>query len=471
MSVLTSYNGSRDNYSNFGTAATFGQSFKIPFDGIVTSCKIAATQGGFAATTFKIEIRSGSTTGTVILTTGTINISLLPAYNPADTSTTSFGFTSSATLIANTTYFLVGTVVSGHATDGMRWFLDTTSPSYTDGSFYNNGTADTAADALFSIDGVFPNITSAVTNISLTTATGNGEVVSDGGYTITERGFVWAVTTVPTTANSKVVVTGTVGVYSGALTGLSVNTLYYVRTYYTNSQGTSYGNEVSFTTLNINQYELQYPGINAVAGETFVGQINVEGTVGTVTIQLGTTGTATVINAGAGATAFSGTYRGLSGLIITRSATFNGTVDNVYYARLPLGTTVAWTANTFATITAVNSSVFFKRIEDDVFNSFRFYRYLDILFKDLDGYVTVTVRDEREDNTSEKTKTFSVGNTVSGTVSPFQKKRISFLIKNQAVIIGVSNASIGETFSIAKFILTGHKKPTKMFSPSKIQSV
>lgn len=313
-------------------------------------------------------------------------------------------------------------------------------------------------------------LTSAVSSISLASATGNAEVLSDGGSTITERGFVWATTTNPTTANGKVSTTGTIGSYSASLTGLSLNTLYYVRSYYINGLGTTYGNEVTFTTLNIGQYELQ-KDIGAVDGQTYMGQINVTGTLGTITVQLGTTGTSTVINAGAGVSTFSGTYSGLSGLIITRSANFNGTIDNVYYAQVPLATTIDWSLDSVTIVTAINSSVFFKRIEDDVFNSFRFYRYLDLLFKDLDGYVTVTVRDEREDVTTEREKTFSVGNVNPGTVSPFQKKRISFLIKNQAVIIGLSNGNVGETFSIAQFLLTGHKKTKRMFAPSKIQSL
>lgn len=312
--------------------------------------------------------------------------------------------------------------------------------------------------------------TSAVSDIALSTALGTAEVLSDGGSTITERGFVWATTTNPTTANGKVSTTGTIGSYSASLTGLSLNTLYYVRSYYINGLGTTYGNEVTFTTLNIGQYELQ-KDIGAVDGQTYMGQINVTGTLGTITVQLGTTGTSTVINAGAGVSTFSGTYSGLSGLIITRSATFNGTIDNVYYAQVPLATTIDWSLDSVTIVTAINSSVFFKRIEDDVFNSFRFYRYLDLLFKDLDGYVTVTVRDEREDITTEREKTFSVGNVNPGTVSPFQKKRVSFLIKNQAVIIGLSNGNVGETFSIAQFLLTGHKKTQRMFAPSKIQSL
>lgn len=315
-----------------------------------------------------------------------------------------------------------------------------------------------------------PVLTSAVTNISTTTATGNGQVITDQGNTITERGFVWATTPSPTTSNGKVIVSGTLGVYSGTLTPLLTNTLYYVRSYFINTAGTTYGNQVSFTTLALNQYEIQ-KDIEATEGQTFIGRINVTGTTGTITVKLGTTGTSTVINAGAGPTAFTGTYSGLSGLIITRSADFNGTIDDVYYVPAPLGTTVDWTLDTLTIVTAIDSSVFFKRIEDDIFNSFAFYRYLDLLFKDLNANVTVTVRDEREDISTDRTKVFTVGNVSPGTVSPFQKKRISFLIKNQAVIIGLSNANLNETFSIAQFVLTGHQKNKKMFSPSNIISL
>ena len=312
---------------------------------------------------------------------------------------------------------------------------------------------------------------SAVTSISTTSATGNAEVTSDGGSTVIERGLVWATVPNPTILNGQVVVAGTLGTFSGALTPLLANTTYYVRGYATNINGIAYSTEVSFTTLVLNQYEIQYPDINGKDGETFIGQINVTGTTGTITVKLGTTGTSTVINAGVGPAAFSGTYSGLSGLIITRSADFNGTIDNVYYVRAPLGTSVDWSLDTLTIVTAIDSSVFFKRIEDDIFNSFAFYRYLDLLFKDLDGYVTVTVRDEREDISTDRTKEFSVGNTSPGTVSPFQKKRISFLIKNQAVIIGLSNANLNETFSIAQFVLTGHQKSRKMSSPSSIISM
>ncbi len=73
-------------------------------------------------------------------------------------------------------------------------------------------------------------------------------VTSAGGGTITERGVVYATTPAPTTANSKLAVAGTTGTFDANLTGLSPNTLYYARAFATNSAGTDYGTEISFTT-------------------------------------------------------------------------------------------------------------------------------------------------------------------------------------------------------------------------------
>ena len=93
--------------------------------------------------------------------------------------------------------------------------------------------------------------TNAMTEIRATYATANGNVTSDGGETVTERGFVWATTTAPDVTDNKVEVAGTTGVYSVKLTALPPETLIYLRTYAINSEGTSYGNEVSFTTLSL----------------------------------------------------------------------------------------------------------------------------------------------------------------------------------------------------------------------------
>jgi hypothetical protein len=91
-------------------------------------------------------------------------------------------------------------------------------------------------------------VTGVVTDVTSIIASGNGAVVSDGGDTITERGICWSTSPTPTTSSSKATSTGTTGNYSAGLTGLTNNTLYYVRAYAINSIGTSYGSQVTFST-------------------------------------------------------------------------------------------------------------------------------------------------------------------------------------------------------------------------------
>ncbi len=84
------------------------------------------------------------------------------------------------------------------------------------------------------------------TTIKPTKATLNSSVTSDGGEPITERGFYYGTSSTPTT--NKTLVTGTVGSMTTEITGLTCRTTYYARSFATNSLGTSYGTEVSFTT-------------------------------------------------------------------------------------------------------------------------------------------------------------------------------------------------------------------------------
>lgn len=92
--------------------------------------------------------------------------------------------------------------------------------------------------------------TSAVSSISTTTATGNGTITNIGGSAITTSGVCWNTSTGPTTANSKTTDGATSATsYTSSMTGLSAQTLYYVKAYATNSTGTSYGAEETFRTL------------------------------------------------------------------------------------------------------------------------------------------------------------------------------------------------------------------------------
>lgn len=101
--------------------------------------------------------------------------------------------------------------------------------------------------------------TNAVDNITETSGDGNGEITDTGGADASERGFVYDTSsqsdpgnTSPANSSYSSVEneTGTFGTGTFSLTidSLSSSTTYYVRAYAENSEGYSYGSEVSFTT-------------------------------------------------------------------------------------------------------------------------------------------------------------------------------------------------------------------------------
>lgn len=94
-----------------------------------------------------------------------------------------------------------------------------------------------------------PTVTTASTTaITLTTATSGGNVVTDGGATVTARGVCWSITTNPVASgNHTTDGTGT-GIFASAISGLTAATIYHVRAYATNSVGTAYGGDSTFTT-------------------------------------------------------------------------------------------------------------------------------------------------------------------------------------------------------------------------------
>jgi hypothetical protein len=92
--------------------------------------------------------------------------------------------------------------------------------------------------------------TTATSSITSTGAISGGTISSDGGGTVTARGVVWSTSTNPTISLTTKTTDGTgTGSFASTITGLTANTQYYVRSYATNSAGTSYGNEITFTTL------------------------------------------------------------------------------------------------------------------------------------------------------------------------------------------------------------------------------
>lgn len=106
--------------------------------------------------------------------------------------------------------------------------------------------------------------TSAVSNIAAFSATGGGNVTDDGGATVTERGVCWSTAQNPTVSDNHTSDGTGVGTFTSNIAGLAAATTYYVRAYATNSAGTAYGSEISFTTLSSVPDGLSCPGIPTV---------------------------------------------------------------------------------------------------------------------------------------------------------------------------------------------------------------
>lgn len=93
-------------------------------------------------------------------------------------------------------------------------------------------------------------VTHQSTNVFETQVTLNGEILSDGGSAIIERGFCYSkVNPSPGSSDSMVLVNGTAKSFSKTIEGLKENTAYYVAAYAKNSLGESYGKVDTFMTL------------------------------------------------------------------------------------------------------------------------------------------------------------------------------------------------------------------------------
>ena len=90
--------------------------------------------------------------------------------------------------------------------------------------------------------------TSVISSITFNTASSGGNIISDGGSSVTARGICWNTIGTPTIADNIISNATGIGAFSSNLSGLTAGTTYFVRAYATNSVGTSYGNQISFNT-------------------------------------------------------------------------------------------------------------------------------------------------------------------------------------------------------------------------------
>lgn len=123
-------------------------------------------------------------------------------------------------------------------------------------AFATNSVGITYGSAInFTTDSMVANqpvVTSnaTVSSITQTNASFGGNVTSDGGSPVTARGVCWNTSGGPTVSLSTKTTNGSgTGSFSSSITGLTAGTIYKVRAYATNANGTAYGEEVTFTTL------------------------------------------------------------------------------------------------------------------------------------------------------------------------------------------------------------------------------
>lgn len=94
-------------------------------------------------------------------------------------------------------------------------------------------------------------ITDTISNVTFNSAVCGGNVISDGGDTVTAKGVCWNTEPLPTIANAHTSDGTGVGTFTSTITGLMDGSMYYVRAYAVNGAGVAYGEQQTFTTSKI----------------------------------------------------------------------------------------------------------------------------------------------------------------------------------------------------------------------------
>ncbi len=117
-----------------------------------------------------------------------------------------------------------------------------------DMTFVENNSVNLIGKIFPSSDALPVLTTDSITDITIVSAICRGSVLQQGGSQLTAQGACWDTSPEPTIADGHTVEAGEPGIFESNVTGLSPNTLYYIRTYASNNEGTSYGNEMSFNS-------------------------------------------------------------------------------------------------------------------------------------------------------------------------------------------------------------------------------
>jgi hypothetical protein len=255
---------------------------------------------------------------------------------------------------------------------GNQSFTSTLTGLLPNTTYYARAYATTVAGTAYSTEISFTTqalslatlTTSAAYNISNISAMAGGEISNDGGDAITARGLCWSISANPTISDSKVNSGSGTGSFTASMTGLSQGTLYYVRAFATNSVGTSYGNQISFTTNIIPLATLTTTTIGSISytSATSGGEVLTDG--GNAVTARGTcygttanpTITNTVLSSGSGIGSFVSVITGLTGNTTYYLRAFATNAGGTAYGSQMSFTTLALTTPTITTKTIVGIS-------------------------------------------------------------------------------------------------------------------
>lgn len=110
--------------------------------------------------------------------------------------------------------------------------------------------------------------TTALTNITTSSATTGGTILTNGNAAVTQSGIVMSRTNAtPTLTDSVIAGSTSSGSFTTNLTGLDFNRTYYIRAFATNSVGTGYGDVLTLNTTNdTSKVRFTYNGKEVVYG-------------------------------------------------------------------------------------------------------------------------------------------------------------------------------------------------------------
>ena len=118
----------------------------------------------------------------------------------------------------------------------------------------NSNSTGYGAEVSFTTPTTVPTLTTtAYSGLTGTAVTSGGSITATGGATITATGVCWSTTSGAESVNGNHTTDTVVqsGAFTSNLTGLTTSTTYYLKAYATNSAGTAYGSEISFTPTNV----------------------------------------------------------------------------------------------------------------------------------------------------------------------------------------------------------------------------